>query len=248
MRRATRVLITVGILCAGTAGCGDEQARLLEQPASSDAKAPDAQAPTNTVAELAAFFAPIGFGVAPETITHYDTLVEMTRGASVVVRGTISEVGSTRVIEDGLPGGGYPYSAVFVEPVEVLCGTLPEQFAQIIPVEFGLGSSAVAAMNKSIPAGEQVWFLHRKFGNRDPATLVHPEERNFYRLDSPQGLFIDTPTGPVNPVGRNNYTQNGFYSDSLLSGTREKIFDPVLRQARDFTSISELASEVRRIC
>jgi hypothetical protein len=194
------------------------------------------------VAEEASFFATIvPSGTASSDIEHYDDLDVAVKTSSVVVVATVSDVFTTRHIGDEREGG-IDYTGVVLRPSEVLRGSLPDEHAQKIVVEF-IAVTPAEDLKARLPRGDSIWLLRRKGDSpATPQVEASSSEGQYYRVISSQGLFIQGNNHVINPISESPGPGIG---ESAQTSGRRKGQDKVSDRAEEFKTLSELADHVR---
>lgn len=125
--------------------------------------------------------------------------------ASAVMIGRVERIEQTRTYQGEIADDRLSYVGVVLRPVLVLAGEVPDQFASALTVEFMTGSDpdAFDRLRKALPVGhEGLWFLRKKSdpipGRGQPQ--FHPDEADYYRVMSSQGLFVQGAGGVVTPL------------------------------------------------
>jgi hypothetical protein len=237
-RSAPRKLIAIGAAVATAA------VALLVGPQLIDS---DERTDSASVSQpRAGFFDPLRFGSGMREVEHYDSLNAASSAASAVVLAEVVDVRATRVIV-GEGKDRIHMAGVVLRPTEVLNGRLNSTSDARITVEFMMGSEnpsrSVELMKSQLPSGTSLWFLRSKAeeGARHLADLrkagrtpsadarrAMAAEKDFYRVVSSQGLFVQSGQDVTNPIVN---TDEGA--------------DPMVKEGERYTQVSQLARDVR---
>lgn len=194
-----------------------------------------------------AFFEHIQFGGGTREAEHYKTLDAGGRAASAVVVAEVVDATHTRTISGEESWDQLHMIGVVIRPVEVLRGNLPAEFSQQLVVEFMTSvdpKNSVAELRTRLPEGRSVWFLRSKAEEvkrieqsamqsgkeLSPSDRARFEvEKEFYRLTSSQGLFVQGRQHVVNPI----------------ANPHEAHEDTMLSEGESFDRLGELVAAIR---
>jgi hypothetical protein len=133
------------------------------------------------------------------------TIKEAVQDSTAVVIAEVAGPGPARSFTGEVPSDVVQMTGYHLRIVEMLAGKLPAEHAKELVVEF-LGEGPIT----NLPTGKAVWFLHRK---GDPTRHlkspppVPAEERNFYRVISSQGLFLQGKESVIAPMSEQHAVQ-----------------------------------------
>lgn len=173
----------------------------------------------------------------------YTALDDMLTQATAVVLAQVTDVRITRVVGP-TPAEALPYVGVTIRPVEVLSGALPARHSAALTVEFVSVAGAVDELRAMAPGGYAVWVLRNKaelpagFAKGTPPVA----ERDYYRLVSSQGLFVQGETHVVNPLAHEDGPEIPIEGDPGHGAARR---DPVLVSAEQHATLSSLVDHAR---
>jgi hypothetical protein len=235
LRTTFAAVTSVAMIVATLSACGNEP-----NPPSTPAGAAgaagsevaDANALDSYDQKAAEFYA--SFMVHGRSIESYDRLEQGIRSASVVVLGTVVRVEKTRVFQGEVADDRFPFIGVTIRPTR-LAGTLAPEFQSELTVEFegATGQDDITDLTRLMPVGHQaLWVLRRK---SDPVPgwgtpKIEPADAGYFRIVSPQGLFIQGPGSVATPLME------------ILPSSSD-----MAAEGRGYKKMSELVSSVRSL-
>ncbi len=189
------------------------------------------------------FYRSLGLGRVAAEVERYGSLQAAKSRASLVVVARVLDAGYTRTI-GGDAGDSIQLLGVVIEPVHVLAGSVPGQYAQAITVEFLSGQTPAAFLRDDIPSGYGIWFLRRKgAGSEDIRPQAESPESQYYRLVSSQGLFVQGQNSVVNPV-RERMDTPELGTTKADPALPLHASDPMSAEAEKFPTLSGLVSYI----
>jgi len=243
---ASLAAILAASVTAGCAGPGHGPAPAPAKVAASQARV--APGPVNVDTYRTAtvrFFAAFRYPEATE-LEYYNSLEDAVAGATVVVLGRVRAVAVTRTV--GATGAdAVPYIGVTVEPVEVLRGSLPAAHARTLTVEFMGASASTDDLRASLPDGYAIWVLRNKATLPAGVVAKGPlptNERDYYRLVSSQGLFVQGESHVVNPLDHGDTPEIAMPGQAAHGPARR---DPVTEGVERYATLSSLAAYARGV-
>ncbi len=174
---------------------------------------------------------PMGDGTVMATqVERYESLAEMTRGADVVIAGTVIAVqaGRTFGAESGDP---LHYAEVTIRVSEVLAGNVPARDAVELTLEVPLfdGPDAIVELRNALDGLEAVFFLRNK-GESARAAGMSLEAQ---LADAPYYRLVIFGAMVANDGGT---AVSGLGDGDVLGEIDGRPFDQVLRLIRRFSS------------
>ncbi|MGH3500068.1 MAG: hypothetical protein ACRDQA_04060 [Nocardioidaceae bacterium] len=191
-RRAAFVMAAV-LLIPVAAGCSE--------PPPTDPQALNYYDPANR-----SFFKPVQYGASALEAEHYKTLKGAAQATSAIIIAEVIDVHPGSNTEDEA-GDVTRYIAIDIRPIEVIKGSLPDQYRDQITVErlaMRDVGRMVSRMRSNSTDGLSVWFLRdkanytRRMKRREPTGKE--KKLPAYRLICSQGLFAQGKNGVMNPL------------------------------------------------
>ena len=187
------------------------------------------------------FYGAFAVGPGADEVEQYSSLSEAVDAASAVVLATPTVVSLTRSIRDE-NDPGVTFLGVQLEISRLLAGSLPADRSKTLMLEMMGSADELERLNESsTDAAPAIWLLHRK-GDSAPGITGDPDssERDFYRIISSQGVFVDGPNGVLNPV-RDASDALADDADELQPLAKR---DPVSAEAQQYKSLDALAEAI----
>nr|MDT0661641.1 hypothetical protein [Micromonospora sp. DSM 115978] len=171
------------------------------------------------------------FMVQGRSVESYARLEQGVRSASVVVLGTVVRVEKTREFQGEIADDRFPFIGVVIRPTR-LAGALAPEFQSELTVEFdgATGQDDIANLTRLLPVGHQGLWILRKKGDPVPGwgtPKIEPVEAGYFRIVSPQGLFIQGRESVATPLME------------ILPGASD-----MAAEGREFQKMSDLVSTV----
>ena len=175
----------------------------------------------------------------------YTSLGDALSGATAVVLAQVTDVRVTRLVGPS-PAEALPYVGVTIRPIEVLGGSLPAHHSSALTVEFVSVAGDVDDLRAKLPGGHAVWVLRNK--SELPAGVakgaIPTDEREYYRLVSSQGLFVQGERHVVNPLAHEDGPEIPIPGESEHGPARR---DPVLVEAERHATLSSFVEYARTV-